>query len=29
VVRDLALSPSESRKFIMRILEEMSCSPSI
>ncbi|MGF1343222.1 helix-turn-helix domain-containing protein [Streptomyces flavovirens] len=29
VVRDLALSPSESRKFISRILEEVPCSPSI
>ncbi|MFF1463067.1 helix-turn-helix domain-containing protein [Streptomyces sp. NPDC058330] len=29
VVRDLALSPSESRKFISRILEDVPCSPSI
>ncbi|MEW5653933.1 helix-turn-helix transcriptional regulator [Streptomyces cinereoruber] len=28
-VRDLALSPAESRKFIMRTLEEASCEPSI
>lgn len=27
-VRDLALSPPESRKFILRILEEVPCSPS-
>lgn len=28
VVRDLALSPPESRKFILRILEEVPCTPS-
>ncbi|QTZ93372.1 helix-turn-helix domain-containing protein [Streptomyces auratus] len=28
-VRDLALSPAESRKFIMRMLEEVPCDPSI
>ncbi len=28
-VRDLALSPAESRKFILRVLEEASCDPSI
>jgi len=28
VVRDLALSPAESRKFILRILEEVPCDPS-
>ncbi|MCF6522728.1 helix-turn-helix transcriptional regulator [Streptomyces sp. JJ36] len=27
-VRDLALSPSESRKFILKILEEVTCDPS-
>ncbi|WP_327294164.1 helix-turn-helix domain-containing protein [Streptomyces sp. NBC_01197] len=27
-VRDLALSPAESRKFILRILEEVPCDPS-
>ncbi|WP_327155419.1 helix-turn-helix transcriptional regulator [Streptomyces tubercidicus] len=27
-VRDLALSPAESRKFVMRMLEEASCEPS-
>ncbi|WP_405687402.1 helix-turn-helix domain-containing protein [Streptomyces sp. NBC_01387] len=27
-VRDLALSPVESRKFIMRMLEEVTCDPS-
>ncbi|MFF7850865.1 helix-turn-helix domain-containing protein [Streptomyces sp. NPDC007910] len=27
-VRDLALSPADSRKFIMRMLEEASCEPS-
>ncbi|RPK83997.1 hypothetical protein EES45_05025 [Streptomyces sp. ADI97-07] len=27
-VRDLALSPSDSRKFILRILEEVPCDPS-
>ncbi|MCC9738664.1 helix-turn-helix transcriptional regulator [Streptomyces sp. MNU89] len=27
-VRDLALSPAESRKFILRTLEEMPCDPS-
>ncbi|MFF2524884.1 helix-turn-helix domain-containing protein [Streptomyces liangshanensis] len=27
-VRDLALSPPESRKFILRILEDVPCSPS-
>ncbi|GHA87410.1 MULTISPECIES: helix-turn-helix domain-containing protein [Streptomyces] len=27
-VRDLALSPSDSRKFILRILEEIPCDPS-
>ncbi|MFC8583888.1 helix-turn-helix domain-containing protein [Streptomyces sp. NPDC057217] len=27
-VRDLALSPADSRKFIMRTLEEASCEPS-
>jgi hypothetical protein len=26
-VRDLALTPAESRKFIMRMLEEMPCDP--
>ncbi|MGW6567273.1 helix-turn-helix domain-containing protein [Streptomyces sp. NPDC054975] len=29
VVRDLALSPADSRKFITRTLEEASCDPSI
>ncbi|MBK3578207.1 helix-turn-helix domain-containing protein [Streptomyces sp. MBT65] len=28
VVRDLALSPAESRKFVLRMLEEMPCDPS-
>ncbi|ARF57885.1 helix-turn-helix domain-containing protein [Streptomyces gilvosporeus] len=28
VVRDLALSPAESRKFVQRILEEVPCDPS-
>ncbi|MFE9723901.1 helix-turn-helix domain-containing protein [Streptomyces sp. NPDC005794] len=28
-VRDLALSPPDSRKFILRILEDVSCDPSI
>ncbi|MFG2998780.1 helix-turn-helix domain-containing protein [Streptomyces sp. NPDC048340] len=28
VVRDLALSPVESRKFILRMLEEVPCDPS-
>ncbi len=28
LVRDLALSPSESRKFILRMLEEAPCEPS-
>lgn len=28
VVRDLALSPAESRTFILRILEEVPCEPS-
>ncbi|WBO63827.1 helix-turn-helix domain-containing protein [Streptomyces camelliae] len=28
-VRDLALSPAESRKFILRMLEEVPCDPSI
>ncbi|MDX2544855.1 helix-turn-helix domain-containing protein [Streptomyces sp. WI04-05B] len=28
LVRDLALSPDESRKFIRRMLEEVSCEPS-
>ncbi|MFJ9372506.1 helix-turn-helix domain-containing protein [Streptomyces sp. NPDC101455] len=27
-VRDLALSPAESRKFILRMLEEVTCDPS-
>ncbi|WP_246561735.1 DUF5753 domain-containing protein [Streptomyces roseirectus] len=27
-MRDLALSPAESRKFIMRLLEELPCEPS-
>ncbi|MFI1621232.1 helix-turn-helix domain-containing protein [Streptomyces lydicus] len=27
-VRDLALSPAESRKFVMRMLEEVPCEPS-
>ncbi|MFJ2573433.1 helix-turn-helix domain-containing protein [Streptomyces halstedii] len=27
--RDLALSPSESQKFILRLLEELPCDPSI
>ncbi|MFG2529068.1 helix-turn-helix transcriptional regulator [Streptomyces sp. NPDC048516] len=27
-VRDLALSPAESRKFVMRMLEEVPCDPS-
>ncbi len=27
-VRDLALSPVESRKFILRMLEEVPCDPS-
>ena len=27
-VRDLALSPAESRKFILRMLEEVPCDPS-
>ncbi|MFF5767559.1 helix-turn-helix domain-containing protein [Streptomyces tanashiensis] len=29
LVRDLALSPADSRKFIMRMLEEAACEPSI
>ncbi|MEU4063772.1 helix-turn-helix transcriptional regulator [Streptomyces wedmorensis] len=29
LVRDLALSPADSRKFILRTLEEASCEPSI
>ncbi|MGW3560055.1 helix-turn-helix domain-containing protein [Streptomyces sp. NPDC000963] len=29
VVRDMALSPAESRKFILRMLEEVPCDPSI
>ncbi|WP_017241183.1 helix-turn-helix domain-containing protein [Streptomyces sp. SS] len=29
LVRDLALSPADSRKFIQRMLEEASCEPSI
>lgn len=28
-VRDLAMSPAESRKFVMRMLEEVPCDPSI
>jgi transcriptional regulator with XRE-family HTH domain len=28
-VRDLALTPAESRKFILRMLEEVPCDPSI
>ncbi|MEU4357251.1 helix-turn-helix domain-containing protein [Streptomyces virginiae] len=28
VVRDLALSPAESRKFVLRMLEEVPCDPS-
>ncbi|MFE5732921.1 helix-turn-helix domain-containing protein [Streptomyces sp. NPDC056528] len=28
VVRDIALSPAESRKFILRMLEEVPCDPS-
>ncbi|MGA5497314.1 helix-turn-helix domain-containing protein [Streptomyces cinereoruber] len=28
VVRDMALSPAESRKFILRVLEEVPCDPS-
>ncbi|MFF3892742.1 helix-turn-helix domain-containing protein [Streptomyces sp. NPDC001812] len=28
-VRDLALSPAESRKFVLRVLEETPCDPSI
>lgn len=28
VVRDLALTPAESRKFILRMLEEVPCDPS-
>lgn len=28
VVRDLALSPAESRKFVLRVLEEVPCDPS-
>ncbi|MEL5953206.1 helix-turn-helix transcriptional regulator [Streptomyces sp. CLV115] len=28
VVRDMALSPAESRKFILRMLEEVPCDPS-
>ncbi|MFD7980525.1 DUF5753 domain-containing protein [Streptomyces sp. NPDC059071] len=28
-VRDLALSPTDSRKFIMRMLEEAACDPSV
>jgi hypothetical protein len=27
-VRDLALTPAESRKFILRLLEEATCDPS-
>ncbi|MFJ2649645.1 helix-turn-helix domain-containing protein [Streptomyces sp. NPDC087420] len=27
-VRDMALSPAESRKFILRLLEEVTCDPS-
>lgn len=27
-VRDLAMSPAESRKFILRLLEEVPCEPS-
>ena len=27
-VRDLALSPAESRKFVRRMLEEVPCDPS-
>jgi hypothetical protein len=27
-VRDLALSPAESRKFVLRMLEEVPCDPS-
>ncbi|WP_411074554.1 helix-turn-helix domain-containing protein [Streptomyces sp. cmx-4-7] len=29
VVRDMALSPAESRKFILHMLEEVPCDPSI
>ncbi|MFB7632878.1 helix-turn-helix domain-containing protein [Streptomyces sp. NPDC056149] len=29
LVRDLALSPDESRKFVMQMLEEVPCDPSI
>ncbi|MGW5780483.1 helix-turn-helix domain-containing protein [Streptomyces sp. NPDC003863] len=29
LVRDLALSPADSRKFILRMLEETACEPSI
>ncbi|CAM5502906.1 transcriptional regulator [Streptomyces tanashiensis] len=29
LARDLALSPADSRKFILRMLEEASCEPSI
>lgn len=28
-MRDLALSPAESRKFVLRLLEEIPCDPSI
>lgn len=28
VVRDLALSPAESRKYVLRMLEEVPCDPS-
>ncbi|SCK48206.1 helix-turn-helix transcriptional regulator [Streptomyces sp. WMMB 322] len=28
VVRDMALSPAESRKFVLRMLEEVPCDPS-
>jgi hypothetical protein len=28
VVRDMAMSPAESREFILRILEEVPCDPS-
>ncbi|GHE51277.1 hypothetical protein GCM10017778_39330 [Streptomyces vinaceus] len=27
-VRDMALSPAESRKFVLRMLEEVPCDPS-
>jgi hypothetical protein len=27
-VRDLALSPAESRSFVLRMLEEVPCEPS-